>query len=231
MKKQSLIAIGLCLSLLACKSETSTPTNAEIENKKVTEKAAETNYTLLTEENFGLAESQMIFMKYINDIAAQTNTNGVGVFMHNKKAADPKDKTVVRINFDTQYSVAILDLNEEATLIMPETNGRYQSAWFITEEHYNPMAINEPGTYKINKENIGARYVMLVIRTQVNMTDPEDLAKVSALQDQLQLTQNDRGSYAITNTWDRAQVLEMRKKYQEIAKEKKIVSSLMFGKK
>ena len=231
MKKQSLIAIGLCLSLLACKSETSTPTNAEIESKKVTEKATETNYTLLTEENFGLAESQMIFLKYINDIAAQTNTNGVGVFMHNKKAADPKDKTVVRINFDTQYSVAILDLNEEATLIMPETNGRYQSAWFITEEHYNPMAINEPGTYKINKENIGARYVMLVIRTQVNMTDPEDLAKVSALQDQLQLTQNDRGSYAITNTWDRAQVLEMRKKYQEIAKEKKIVSSLMFGKK
>ena len=65
MNKQSLIAIGLCLSLLACKSETSTPTNAEIESKKVTEKATETNYTLLTEENFGLAESQMIFMKYI----------------------------------------------------------------------------------------------------------------------------------------------------------------------
>ena len=173
----------------------------------------------------------MIFAKYVKDIAAVTKTNGVGVFMHKKKAPDPKDKTVVRINFDTQYSVAILDLKEEATLTMPETNGRYQTAWFVTEEHYNPMAINTPGTYKINQQNMGSRHVMLVIRTQVNMTDPEDLAKVSTLQDQLQITQNDRGSYVITNNWDRPEVLKMRENYQKIVREKKITSSMMFGKK
>ena len=37
----------------------------------------------------------MIFAKYVKDIAAVTKTNGVGVFMHKKKAPDPKDKTVV----------------------------------------------------------------------------------------------------------------------------------------
>ena len=78
---------------------------------------------------------------------------------------------------------------------------------------------------------MGSRYVMLVIRTQVNMTDPEDLAKVSALQDQLKLTQNDRGSYVITNNWDRPEVLKMREKYQKIVREKNITSSMMFGKK
>ena len=78
---------------------------------------------------------------------------------------------------------------------------------------------------------MGSRYIMLVIRTQVNMTDSEDLAKVSALQDQLKLSQKDKGSFIMTNNWDRPKVLEMRKKYQNIAREKKITSSVMFGKK
>ena len=229
MKKLYFIINILLLTVLSCKEGASEKSPTEV-NKRPTE-TSEHAKTLLTAENFALAESQMIFAKYVKDIAAITNTNGVGVFMHNKKAANPKDKTVVRINFDTQYSVAILDLNEEAVLTMPETNGRYQSAWFITEEHYNPMAINKPGTYKINQKDMGSRYVMLVIRTQVNMRDPEDLAKVSALQDQLKLYQKDRGSFVMTNNWDRPKVIEMRKKYQNIAREKQIVSSLMFGKK
>lgn len=48
--------------------------------------------------------------------------------MHNRKAADLKKHTIVTLNFDTQYSSAILDSTEETTLIMPETNGRYQTA-------------------------------------------------------------------------------------------------------
>jgi hypothetical protein len=167
----------------------------------------------------------------LSRIAAATNTNGAGVFMHNRKAADPKNHTIVRLNFDTQYSSAILDLTEEATLIMPETNGRYQSAWFITEEHYNPMAINKPGTYKINQENTGSKYVIVVIRTQANMSSPEDLEIVSKLQDQVILSQKDRGSYEVSNNWDMNEILKMREKYQEITREKGITSEMMFGKK
>jgi hypothetical protein len=231
MKKLHIITAALALATFSCKKNKTSETLIDEVNKPLKEVTTEKSKTILTAENFGLAESQMIFAKYVKDIAAVTKTNGVGVFMHKKKAPDPKDKTVVRINFDTQYSVAILDLKEEATLTMPETSGRYQTAWFVTEEHYNPMAINKPGTYKINQQNMGSRYVMLVIRTQVNMTDPEDLAKVSALQDQLLLTQNDRGSYVITNNWNRPEVLKMRETYQKIIREKKITSSMMFGKK
>ena len=231
MKKLYIITAALALTTLSCKKEKTVETLTDDINKPVKEVTTEKPKTILTAENFGLAETQMIFAKYVKDIAAVTKTNGVGVFMHKRKAPDPKDKTVVRINFDTQYSVAILDLKEEATLTMPETNGRYQTAWFVTEEHYNPMAINTPGTYKINQQNMGSRHVMLVIRTQVNMTDPEDLAKVSTLQDQLQIAQNDRGSYVITNNWDRPEVLKMRENYQKIVREKKITSSMMFGKK
>jgi hypothetical protein len=231
MKKLHIITAALAVATFSCKKDKKVEMLNDEVNKPVKEVTTEKSKTILTDENYALAESQVIFKAYLSKIAAATNTDGMGVFMHNRKAVDPKDKTVVRINFDTQYSSAILDLTEEATLTMPETNGRYQSAWFITEEHYNPMAINKPGTYKINQENTGSKYVVIVIRTQVNMSDPNDLAIASKLQDQVVLSQKDRGAYIVTNNWDMDDILEMRKKYQRIAKEKKITSGMMFGKK
>lgn len=187
--------------------------------------------TTVTDQNYALAETQVIFTDYVNRIAKKTNTNGVGAFMHVKDPLDPKDRTVMRINFDTQYSFIVLDLTEDAILTMPETNGRYQSAWFITEEHYNPMAITEPGEYTISKEQAGSKYIMILLRTQVNMKDPIDLAIVSKLQDQLKVTQKNRGSYTASHQWDMSDILAMRKKYQELAILKGIKSEMMFGKK
>ena len=187
--------------------------------------------TVVTDENYGLAESEVIFAGYVKKIAAATNSDGVGVWMHLKKGADPKDRTIMRINFDTIYSVAIIDLTEDAVLTMPETNGRYQSAWIITDEHYNPMAFVEPGTYTLTQENVGRRYIMLSIRTQANTADPADLAIANTLQEQLKLEQKDRGSFEVSGNWDMEEILAMRAKYQEIAKKEGITSERMFGKK
>jgi hypothetical protein len=137
----------------------------------------------------------------------------------------------MRINFDTIYSSMILDLAEPATLTMPETGGRYQSAWIITDEHYNPMAFVEPGTYTLTQENVGRRHATLVMRTQVNVMDPDDLAVVHAIQDQLKVEQKDKGSYTPSGNWDMEDVLAMRAKYQKIAQDEGISSEVMFGKK
>jgi len=138
------------------------------------------------------------FSESVGRAAAATGTNGVGVFVHMRLPPDPKDREVVRINFDTLYSVAIVDLTEDAVLTMPETGGRYQCAWFITDEHYNPKAFVEPGTYTLTQENVGRRYVMIVIRTQTNMADPGDLAIVNELQDQIKLEQKDYEGWNFT---------------------------------
>jgi hypothetical protein len=215
MKKSSFLLLMFAIMLTSSCSKTETlDTNTEV-----------------TDENYALAETQVIFTEYVNRIAEGTGTNGVGVFKHNKQPVDPKDRTVMRINFDTQYSFAVLDLTEDVVLTMPETNGRYQSAWFITEEHYNPMAITQPGLYTITKEMTGSKYTMIAIRTQVNMQDAADLKIVSNLQDQIKLTQKDRGSYTVFNNWDMNEILTMRKKYQELAFQNKITSEMMFGKK
>ena len=189
-------------------------------------------YNVVTDENYALAETQIIFTNYRDRIMAfNGGGSGTGDFIHARASADPADKTIMRINFDTRYSICLLDLSCDATLIMPETNGRYQSAWFITEEHYNPMAINEPGTYTITQEAMGARYVGVIIRTQVNMHDAEDMAIVTELQDALQLKQDRKGSYQPSEVWNMDEVLDMRQKFLNITNEKKYTSDQLFGKK
>jgi hypothetical protein len=87
MKKLHLITAALAVATLSCKKDKTTETITDDLNKPVKEVTTEKPKTILTAENFGLAESQMIFAKYVKDIAAVTKTNGVGVFMHKKKGA------------------------------------------------------------------------------------------------------------------------------------------------
>ena len=221
------LLVAAPFALIGCGGGTDTP----VEPEQAAPASEEAQTTAVTDENYGLAESEVIFSDYVKRIAATTNSNGVGVFMHTKIGADPKDRTVMRINFDTVYSTAVVDLTEDAVLTMPQTNGRYQSAWIITDEHYNPMAFVEPGTYTLTQENVGRRYATIVMRTQANTTDPADLAIANALQEQLKLEQNDRGSYLASNNWDMEEILAMRARYQELGKQEGITSEVMFGKK
>jgi hypothetical protein len=221
-KPIAILVITLPMVLAGCDDQPSEPEQAAAVNEVK---------TLVTEENYALAESQIIFSTYAERTAAATDTNGIGVFMHNKVGADPKDRTIMRINFDTIYSTAILDLTEDAVLTMPETDGRYQSAWIITDEHYNPLAFVTPGTYTLTEANVGRRYATIAIRTQANTTDPADLAVANALQEQLVLEQKDRGSYVPSDNWDMDEVLAMRAKYAKIAVEEQTPSEVMFGKK
>lgn len=220
-----LVAIA-SMALTGCGKESDKPVAAQ-----QAEPVSEVQTTVVTDENYDRAESEVIFAGYLQKIAAATGTNGTGEWLHLREGADPKDRTVMRINFDTLYSSVIVDLTEDAVLTMPETNGRYQSAWLITDEHYNPMAFVEPGTYTLTQENVGSRYVMIAMRIQVNVVDPADLAIVHEIQDQLKLEQKAKGAFVPSGNWDMEEVLAMRSKYQEIGKAEGITSEQMFGKK
>ena len=50
-------------------------------------------YTQLTDENYALAESQIIFADYVNRAAKVTGTNGVGVLYHARTAT-----RIIKIN-------------------------------------------------------------------------------------------------------------------------------------
>ncbi len=221
-----MLVVAAPIILVGCGNATDAPVEPE-----QAASVSEVQTTVVTDENYGLAESEIILGGYVQQIAAATGTNGTGEWFHARTGADPQDRTIMRINFDTIYSSVIVDLTEDAVLTMPETNGRYQSAWMITNEHYNPMAFVEPGTYTLTQENVGSRYVMVAMRTQVNTADPADIAVVHEIQDQLKLEQKDKGTFVPSGNWDMEEVLAMRAKYAEIGQQEGMTSEVMFGKK
>jgi hypothetical protein len=229
MKKLLFVAIiSAPFVLTACSNTVFT----SAKQSKATSAAQEQlEITTVTEANYPRAETQLLTERYIKKIADATHTDGVGVLWKIREGSDPKDRTIPRTNYDTIYTWAVLDLTEDATLRMPETKGRYQTAWFMTEEHYNPMVFTKPGVYTLTQADMGSRYVVMVIRTQANAMDPQDLKVANAIQDNIQLSQKDKGEYVPQYRWNKKEIIAMRTHFQELAKEKGLTSEVMFGKK
>ena len=182
----------------------------------------------VTKENYSVAETQTVFAKYISDVASATCTGGLGTILNLQKAADPKDRTVIRINFDTLYSWLILDLTTPATFTLPQTNGRYQSAMVVNGQGYVYVE-KDPGDYTLTEDEVGSRYALVAFRTGVNILDPEDVAQAQALQAKLSVSQAETGEYIQPNQWDLEQMMALRAAYNEERNETGVKSESLYG--
>jgi hypothetical protein len=136
---------------------------------------------IVNADNFVRAETHRMFA------AIQRDAGRIGVFKHNRQPASIDEQTVIRLNRDTLYSFAILDLTKPAWLSLPETDGRYMSAMAVNEDHYVNVLLHEPGRHQLTDDRCGSRYVLVGIRTLVDPLDPNDVAAVGALQDRMTL--------------------------------------------
>ena len=126
----------------------------------------------VTKKNYAKAETSDILIDYVKKIAKGTCSSGVGVFMHNKQAMDPADRTILRANFDTLYSFVVLDLSSPTTIVLPEID-RFQILEVVSDQHWIPLVSDRPGSYNLSREFVGSRYAFAIVRTQVNMQDAE----------------------------------------------------------
>ncbi|OBL15319.1 carboxylesterase [Mycobacterium sp. 1245499.0] len=132
-------------------------------------------------DNFVRAETHRMF----RDI--QADAGSVGTFRHNRTPARIDEQTVIRLNRDTLYSFAIVDLAEPARLTLPDADGRYLSAMVVSEDHFVNDVIHEPGEHLLTSDKYGSRYVLVGVRILVDPNDFADVAAVGALQDRLVL--------------------------------------------
>ena len=130
----------------------------------------------VTKANYASAETEVILADYVRKIAKGTCSEGVGVFLHQRAAMDPKERTILRPNFDTLYSFA-------------DDPDRYQILEVIDEDHWILLINDKPGSYTLTKESVGSRYAFAFVRTQVNVQDPADVKAAGAVQDQILLQQ------------------------------------------
>jgi len=101
-------------------------------------------------------------------------------------AFDLSNQTVVRMNQDTIYSAAVVDVSKGATITLPETDGRYLSVMIVQNDHYVNDVFIGAGTYEI-KSDTDSDFVQVNVRTGINLTDPADAEKVVALQQAIKL--------------------------------------------
>jgi hypothetical protein len=132
-------------------------------------------------DNFARAETHRTFADL------QRNAGGVNRFAHNRKPASVDEQTVIRMNRDTLYSFAIVDLSAGATLTVPDAGRRYLSVMAVDEDHYVNRVLHDPGRYDLSVEELGSRYVAIAVRTLVDPRDPDDVEAVAAVQDQLRI--------------------------------------------
>ncbi|CAM3310109.1 carboxylesterase [Mycobacterium intermedium] len=130
-------------------------------------------------DNFVRAETHRMFA----DI--QAVAGGVGVFRHNRTPARIDEQTVIRLNRDTLYSFAIVDLAQPARLRLPDADGRYLSAMVVNEDHYVNSVFHDAGEYSLTSDDYGSRYVLVGVRVLVDPNDAADVGAVAALQDRL----------------------------------------------
>ncbi len=150
---------------------------------------------LVNSDNFVRAESDL----YFSAIAAN---GGFGKFDHTREMAPLDKQTVIRLNRDTLYSSAVFDLDAgPVTITVPSAGSRFVSLLVIDEDHYAHGVYYEAGSYTLKREDIGTRYVVAAFRFFADPSDPEDMKKVHALQDEVTIEQAAVGSFEIPD-WD-----------------------------
>ena len=110
---------------------------------------------------------------------------GVNRFAHKRKLTQTDNQPVVRMNRDTYYSQAVVDVSEGATITLPDIpEGKYMSVQPVTEDHrIQPMSYG-PGTYELATHT--GNHLILIVRLDATFSEEE----VARYQDQMLLSAN-----------------------------------------
>ena len=158
----------------------------------------------VTVDNFARAETDLYLGSAVKD------AGGIGKFLHHREPMNIDKQVVIRANRDTLYSAATFDLDAgPVTITLPAAGERFMSMQVISEDHYTPEVVYGAGSYTLDKEKVGTRYVMAAIRTLVDPTAPDDIKKVHALQDAIKVDQASAGSFEIPE-WDQVSQKKVR---------------------
>jgi hypothetical protein len=158
--------------------------------------------------------------------------SALGTFAHRREPTAIDRQDVIRMNRDTLYSSAVIDLDASpATVTLPDAAGRFMAMQVINEDHYTVTVVYEPGVHTFTKEQVATRYVLFLVRTFVDPANPSDVAKAHAAQDALTVTQSQAGRFEVPD-WDSTSLDGIRQALNALAAANGgLDSARMFGRK
>ena len=165
----------------------------------------------VTVENFVRAETDRMFS------ALQAQAGGVNRLQHNRTPTPIENQPVIRMNRDTLYSIAIVDISEGATVTVPDGGDSYISVMVVNQDHYINRILHDAGQYLLGVEEFGTPWVAVAARILVDPADPNDLETVNALQDKFAIDAKSSRPFAMPD-YDEPSFEATRKAVLELAK-------------
>jgi hypothetical protein len=139
------------------------------------------NATVVNVDNYVRAETAAQFDRFI------AGAGGVNAWNHNRKPTALDKQNVIRMNRDTLYSFAVVDISEGATLTLPDAGKRYMTVMVVNEDEYIYKVFHSSGTYDLTADELGSKHVLLAGRTLADPTDAADIKIVNGLQDRMKI--------------------------------------------
>lgn len=153
--------------------------------------------------NFVRAETDLYFGR-------AAKTGGFGKLVHNRQMAPIDKQDVVRMNRDTLYSAGVFDLEAAPlTINLPDTGKRFMSMQVISQDHYTIEVAYAPGQHTFTKDDVGTRYVFVIIRTLADPDNKADVKAANALQDAITVEQASTGTFEVPQ-WDKVSQEKVR---------------------
>jgi len=132
-------------------------------------------------DNFVRAETDRMF----SDL--QRDCGGVNVLRHNREAASVEHQTVIRLNRDTLYSFAVVDVSAGAVVTVPDCGRRYASVMIVDQDHYVNRILHDPGDYRLDPGDFPTAYVTVAVRILADPADADDVRAATELQDRFRI--------------------------------------------
>ena len=94
-------------------------------------------------ENFRRVETNRMFFGMV------LSAGGVNHFHHETEPIALDSQNVIRMNRDTLYSGAVVDITKGATFTLPDGGDRYVSIGIYNQDNYVNRVYHTPGTHEL----------------------------------------------------------------------------------
>jgi hypothetical protein len=146
--------------------------NNQLHPRVETEMQELVEFREVTQQTYCRAETDRTFYN------ATQLTGGINNLFSFRNVTPLDRQTVVRMNKDTLYTVALVDTSKGATITVPEMPAcRYFSVLLIDNDHYCAGVLYDSGTHVLPQDT---KYLAINIRIQLlHPGDPEEIKLVN----------------------------------------------------
>ncbi len=132
-------------------------------------------------DNFVRAETDMQIGRFLK------LTGGVNKLFHIRKPTPLDAQSVIRMNRDTLYSVALVDISKDATVTLPDVGKRYLSVHVVNQDGYTNKVFHGGGAHTLTTKEFDTPYVVVSMRLLVDAASQKDIKLANSLQDKMKI--------------------------------------------